>query len=290
MVSRKGGEESREHKGRGKGVVSRKGGERVVSRKAGHVLAGSEMGKGVSGQRSPHHSCRSRSLSFALVVVRVPYRSRSLSFASVIVRVRCRSRLLLFAFVVVRVRYRSRSSVVCLSIVVTWGLLAANRNWAVDGGGVASVDGVSIKVMRLLTVYINCKTMTTTTKLSSSSSSLPRHSLGHRYGAVGGAGGGRWCLSWSVVVVWRWLRPLHVVVVVRRSWAFVGRLSSLLGGLSSFLSGRGRLRGLGLWEVDVVAGRMCIVIVRCVVVMGSVVGTWWLLNEEAMSQLVTLAC
>ena len=106
MVSRNGGEESREHKGRGKGVVSRKGGERVVSRKAGHVLAGSEMGKGVSGQRPPRHSCRSRSLSFALVVVRVPYRSRSLSFASVIVCVRCRSRPLSFAFVC-RLSFRS---------------------------------------------------------------------------------------------------------------------------------------------------------------------------------------
>ena len=41
---------------------------------------------------------------------------------------------------------------------------------------------------------------------------------------------------------------------------------------------------------DVVGGRMCIVIGRCVVVVASVVGAWWLLVEEAMSQLVTLAC
>ena len=144
------------------------------------------------------------------------------------------------------------------------------------------MEWVGIKLMRVLTIYINCKTRTTTTKLSSSS--LPRHSLVHRYGAVGCADGGRCWFLWSLVVVWKWLWPFRVVVVVvRRSWAFVGRLSSFLGG-------RGRLRGLGLWEVDVVAGRMCIVIVRCVVVEGSVVGTWWLLNEEAMSQLVTLAC
>ena len=60
---------------------------------------------------------------------------------------------------------------------------------------------------------------------------------------MGCAAGGRWWFSWSLVVVWKWLWPLRVVVVVvRRSWAFVGRLSSFLGGL-------GRLRGLGLWEV-----------------------------------------
>ena len=38
-----------------------------------------------------------------------------------------------------------------------------------------------------------------------------------------------------------------------------------------------------------VAGRMRIVVGRSVVV-GSVVGTSWLLDEEAMSQRVTLAC
>ena len=41
---------------------------------------------------------------------------------------------------------------------------------------------------------------------------------------------------------------------------------------------------------DVVAGRMCIIVGRCVVVVGSVVGTWWLLDEETMPQRVTLAC
>ena len=40
----------------------------------------------------------------------------------------------------------------------------------------------------------------------------------------------------------------------------------------------------------VVGGRMCIVVARCVVVVASVVGAWWLLVEEAMSQRVTLAC
>ena len=143
------------------------------------------------------------------------------------------------------------------------------------------MEWVGIKLMRVLTIYINCKTMTTRTKLSSSS--LPRHSLVHRYGAVGCADGGRCWFPWSLVIVWKCLWPFRVVVVVvRRSWAFVGWFSSFLGG-------RGHLRGLGLWEVDMVAGRMCIVIVRCVVVVGSIVGTWWLLNEEAMSQLVTLA-
>ena len=256
---------------------------------------------------------RSCTFSFSLVGVRVRCRSRSLSFALVVVRARCRSRSLSFALVVVRVRYRSRSSSFVFVVVrrlffhrvVTWEVLAAIRKWAVDGDGVASVELVSVKVMRVLTIYINCKTMTTTTKLSSSSSSssLPRHSLVHRDGAVGCADGGRCWFPWSLVVVWKWLSPFRVVVavsccccrfvllspfrvvvaVVRRSWAFVGRLSSFLGG-------RGRLRGLGLWEVDVVAGWMCIVVVQCVVVVGSVVGTWWLLNEEAMSQPVTLAC
>ena len=93
----------------------------------------------------------------------------------------------------------------------------------------------------------------------------------------------------SFVVGGRRLEVVASVACCCRCQAVV-RLSSLLGGLSSFLGGRGRLRGLGLWEVDMVAGQMCIVVVRCVVVVGSVVGTWWLLNEEAMSQLVTLAC
>ena len=73
--------------------------------------------------------------------------------------------------------------------------------------------------------------MTTTKKLSLSLSLSPHHSLVHRYGAVGCAAGGRWWFSWSLVVVWKSLWPLRVVVVVvRRSWAFVERLSSFLGG------------------------------------------------------------
>ena len=206
------------------------------------------MGKGVSGLRPPRFSwcsalawprCRSRSFSFALVVVRVLHRSRSLSFVLVIAHARCRPRPLSFALVVVRVRYRSRSLLSTFVVVrcsffhgvVTWEVPAANRKWGVYGDGVASVEWVSIKLVRVLTVCIKCKTMTTTTKLSSSSSSLPRHSLVHRYGAVGCAAGGRWWVSWSLVVVWKSLWPLRVVVViVRRSWAFVERLSSFLGG------------------------------------------------------------
>ena len=70
-----------------------------------------------------------------------------------------------------------------------WEVLAANCKWAVDGDGV--VESVSIKVVKVLTVYTKCKTMTTTTKLLSLSSSLLHHLLVHRYGAVGCAGGGR---------------------------------------------------------------------------------------------------
>jgi hypothetical protein len=49
---------------------------------------------------------------------------------------------------------------------VTRGLLAVNRQWAVDGGGVVLVGWVVIKVVGLLTVN------TTTTTLSLSSSYL----------------------------------------------------------------------------------------------------------------------
>ena len=127
------------------------------------------MWKRVSGQRPPRYSwcwalawprCRSRSLSFALVVVRVRHRSGSLSFALVIVRARCRPRPLSFALVVVRVRYRSRSLPSAFVVVrrwffnrvVTWEVLAANRKWGVYEDGVASVEWVGIKDVRVLTV------------------------------------------------------------------------------------------------------------------------------------------
>ena len=94
------------------------------------VLASSEMGKGVGGQRPPrwrgfvvvHVRCRWRSLSFAHVFVLARWRPGPLSFALVVVRARCRSRSLSFALIVVRVRYVrvrrrscSLSSVVCFS-------------------------------------------------------------------------------------------------------------------------------------------------------------------------------
>ena len=180
-------------------------------------------------------------LSFAFVLVRARCRRRPASFTFIVVRAhaRCRPHPLSFALVVVRVRHHSRSLPSAFVVVrrsffhgvVTWEVPAASRKWGVYGDGVASVEWVSIKLVRVLTVCIKCKTMTTTTKLSSSSSSLPRHSLVHRYGAVGCAAGGRWWVSWSLVVVWKLLWPLRVVVVVvRRSWAFVEWLSSFLGG------------------------------------------------------------
>ena len=126
------------------------------------------MGKGVSGQRPPRYSwcwalawprCRSRSLSFALVVIRVWHHSRSLSFALIIVHARCRPRPLSFALVVVRICYHSRSLPSAFVVihrsffhrVVAWEVLATNRKWGVYGDGVASVEWVSIKVVRVLT-------------------------------------------------------------------------------------------------------------------------------------------
>ena len=103
---------------------------------------------------------RSRSLSSASRIVHVRCRSRSLSFVLVIAHARCRPRPLSFALVVVRVRYRSRSLPSAFVVVrrsffhgvVTWGVPAANRKWGVYGDGVASVEWVGIKDVRVLTV------------------------------------------------------------------------------------------------------------------------------------------
>ena len=95
--------------------------------------------------------------------------------------------------------------------------------------------------------------------------------------------------------------------------AFRGRWSLFEGAcvgavlLLLLLGGRGRLLGscrpswaavvvcsrqacVKWHEGDLVGGRMCIVVGRCVVVEASVVSGWWLLVEEAMSQRVTMAC
>ena len=86
------------------------------------------------------------------------------------------------------------------------------------------------------------------------------------------AGGGRWWVSW-------------VLVLVR------GLLLSLLGGRNHFVGGCRRSWAAGIvcgggtcvtfHGGDVVAGRMWVGFGQCVEV---VVGAWWLLVEEAMSQ------
>ena len=76
-------------------------------------------------------------------------------------------------------------------------------------------------------------------------------------GAVGCAGGGRWCFSYVLVVVLGWLCLVHgLVVVVRWSWAFVGRLSSFSGGQGRFW----HWVCLKRYGGDVVGGRICTIV------------------------------
>ena len=108
---------------------------------------------------------------------------------------------------------------------VTWRVLAANRQWAVDGGGAGSVGWVVIDMVRLLTVSIQNDDIVVVV--------VPHRSALHGYhvafsdvaqltrGVVRGSG----AVGCSFrVVVCRSL-PL-VVVVIRRSWLFVGQLLS----------------------------------------------------------------
>ena len=65
--------------------------------------------------------------------------------------------------------------------------------------------------------------------------SLPHCLFVHSSGAVGCAGGCRWCFLWVLVVVSGRLCSVRVVVaIIRWSWVFVGHLSSCLGGQGHF--------------------------------------------------------
>ena len=97
---------------------------------------------------------------------------------------------------------------------------------------------------------------------------LPHCLFIHSSGAVGCAGGGCWCSLWVLVIILGWLCLVHVVVVVRQSWVFVGWLSSFLGRQSHFW----HWVCVKWYGGDVVGGQMCTVIGRCVVVVASVVG------------------
>ena len=108
---------------------------------------------------------------------------------------------------------------------MTWRVLAANHQWAVNGGGAGLLGWVVIDVVRLLTVSIQNDDVVVVV--------VPHQSALHGYhvafsnvarltrGVVRGSGAMGCGFH---VVVCRSL-PL-VVVVIRRSWPFVGQLSS----------------------------------------------------------------
>jgi len=108
---------------------------------------------------------------------------------------------------------------------VTWRVLAANRQWAVNGGGAGLVGWVVIDVVRLLTVSIRNDDVVVVV--------VPHQSALHGYhitfsdvarltsGVVHGSG----AMGCGFRVVVCWLLPL-VVVVIRWPWPFVGQLLS----------------------------------------------------------------
>jgi len=108
---------------------------------------------------------------------------------------------------------------------VTWRVLAANRQWAVDSGGAGLVGWVVIDVVRLLTISIRNDDVVVVV--------VPHWSALHGYhvafsdvaqltrGVVRGSG----AVGCGFRVVVCQSLPL-VVVVIRRSWPFVGQLSS----------------------------------------------------------------
>ena len=110
---------------------------------------------------------------------------------------------------------------------MTWRVLAANCQWAVDGGGAGLVGWVVIDMVRLLTVSIRNDDVVVVV--------VPHQSVLHGYhvtfsdvaqltrGVVRGSGA-MGC-SFHVIVCWSLPLLCVVVVIIRWLWPFVGQLS-----------------------------------------------------------------
>ena len=104
-----------------------------------------------------------------------------------------------------------------------WRVLAANRQWVVDGGGAGLVGWVVIDVVRLLTISIrNDDVVVIVVPQSVCVAWLPRLSVTWPGSLVG------WFVAlgpWGAVFV---SSLCVVVVVIRQLWPFLGQLSSFV--------------------------------------------------------------